>query len=108
MPLLLHGVERSESQPDDTSLFVNRFVDPPDDDGVGLRCLKKGIASGCVLSRRFGQLVLFALTEEVDLGVDVLLPYCDLGLGYHGIVELLIMGGDFSLFSLTGIEHDYE
>ena len=89
MPLLLHGVERAEPQPDDTSLLVDGLVHSPDDDWVWLRCLQQGVASAGVLPRRLRQLVMLALAEEVDLGLDVLLPSCDLGLGHRGIVCFL-------------------
>ncbi len=65
---------------------------PANDGGVGLRCLQQGVAGGSILPWRFGQLIVFALTEKVDLGVNVLLPSCDLGLGQHGIVWLIVVG----------------
>ena len=89
MPLLLHGVERAEAQPDDTPLLVKRLVHSPNDNWVWLGCLQQGVEGGSVLPWRFGQPVLLALTEEVDLGVDVLLASCDLGLGQRGIVCFL-------------------
>ena len=49
VPLLLHGVERSKSKPDDTSLLIKRLVHSSNDDRVWLRCLQQGVASGSVL-----------------------------------------------------------
>ena len=85
MPLLLHGVERAEPQPDDTSLLINGLVHSPDDDRVWLRCLQQGVAGGGVLSRGLLQLIVLALGKEHDLGLDVLLPPRDLGLGQRRI-----------------------
>ena len=67
-------------------------MDPPDDDGVGLRCLKKGVAGGGVLSRGLLQLIVLALGKEHDLGLDVLLPPRDLGLGQRRIACVVIDG----------------
>ena len=106
VPLLLHRVQGAEPQPDDAPLFVNGLVHPPYDDGVGLRCLQKGIASRCILSWRLRHLEVLALAEVHDLGVDVLLSPCGLGLGQRGIVWLVFEGGDLSAFSLPGIDHD--
>ena len=85
VPLLLHGVERAEPQPDDTSLLINGLVHSPDDDRVWLRCLQQGFPSTGVLPRRLLQLIVLALGKEHDLRVDVLLPSCDLGLGQRRI-----------------------
>jgi hypothetical protein len=35
VPLLLHGVERAEAQPDDTSLFINGLLHSTNDKGYG-------------------------------------------------------------------------
>ena len=108
MPLLIHGVERAEPQPDDTSLLINGLVHSPDDDRVWLRCLQQGVAGGSVLPWRFLQLYTPALGKEHDLRVDVRLPPRDLRLGQRRIVGLFIMGGDLSAFPLPGLEHDWE
>ena len=105
MPLLLHSVERAEPQPDHTSLFVDRFVDPPNDDGVGLRGLQQGRASAGVLSWWLRHLEVLALAEVHDLGVDVELSPGRLRLGHHIIVWLFSIGRYLSAFSLTGIDH---
>ena len=89
MPLLLHGVERAEAQPDDTSLLVNGLVHSSDDDWVWLRCLQQGVAGAGVLPRRLLQLIVLALGKEHDLRVDVLLAPRDLGLGQRRIACFL-------------------
>ena len=108
MPLLLHGVERSESQPDYTPLFSNRLHDPPNDDWVWLRCLQEGVAGGSILPWRFLQLYTLALGKEHYLCVDVRLSPRDLRLGQRRIVGLFIKGGDIGAFPLPGVEHDWE
>ena len=108
MPLLLHGVERAEPQPYHTSLFVNRFVDPPNDDGIGLRGLNKGIASLCVLSWLLKDLKMLALAEVDYLGVDVQLASCGLGLGQRRIVSLLHYCRDLAPPEFLGVLHGRE
>jgi hypothetical protein len=84
VPLLLHGIQRTKSQPYDAPLLIDRLVDPADDHGVRLRRLQQGLASGCILSWWLLHLNMFALAEVHYLGINIKLSSGGLRLGHYG------------------------
>ena len=91
-------IKIAKAQPDDTSLLIDGLHDPTNDERVRVELR-------CVASLRPLQLHLLAFGKEHDLRVDAQLPARRLRLGHRCIVWLVIIDGDLSMLSLTGIKH---
>ncbi len=80
-------------------------MDSSNDDGVGLRGLKKIISSGCILPHGFLQLNVLPLAEEHYLSIDIKLPSSGLRLCQRRFFRVLEGICDLAPPAFLGVLH---